>query len=149
MILPVKFTIIGPQKGFPRKIQACIPQKKSNLLISELGTFIYYRLLRDLFEDLSKFQRISNLTFCKPGLEDLCVTWNVIESMNSTEIEESIIDGLENLNRTHLNMYQDKYSIENSIPFEVDKNFKSTAELLRVFLKITIKRTEDLLLKTQ
>lgn len=103
-----------------------------------MGTFNYYHFLRDLFEDLSKFHRIGNLVFMKPGLEDLCISWTVLETMNKNELKESVVDGIENVNRIHLEKYKRKFNLINSVPFSIDKTAKNSEDLFQVTLKIEI-----------
>lgn len=142
MVFPVTFTIIQPEKGFPRSIKACVSSKESNEVLSNIGTFRYYQFLRDLFEDLSKFHRIGNLSFVKPGLENLCISWTVIETMSKDEVEESVIDGLENLNRTHIQKYKSKYSLSHSVPFRLSYDNVRKEDSFQVILKLDFHHTE-------
>jgi len=138
MNFPINFTIVQPQKGFPRRLKACITQIEGRKILSAMGTFRYYHFLRDLFEDLSKFQRIGNLVFMKPGLEDLCISWTVIETMNNNELKESVIDGIENVNRMHMEKYRSKFSLLNSVPFSIGKTTEHNEYAFQIILKIQI-----------
>ena len=132
MLFRIKLNLQPPERGNPRQITASIQYEDADFLKSHLGTFMYYHFLRDFFEDLSRFQREGEISFCKPGIGDLCITWNVSIDESAIEIRKKIRDGLEYASITSKSRYWEKYSMETSVGFfeEEGRTTKDTIEIL-------------------
>jgi len=88
-------------------------QKRSPKLKSILGPFRYFHFLQDLFEDLSKHQRTGEMSFSKPGLSDLCISWKIDDNVSSDSLFPTLIAGINRINNIRRNSYLRRYSIAN------------------------------------
>lgn len=93
------------------QINASVQHNHAGFLQSRLGAIRYYNFLRDFFEDLSEFNRTGNIAFCKPGIGDLCISWNVQSGFGIQDIRLAFKKGIESINTTRAQTYLKNYSI--------------------------------------
>ena len=123
MKFKIKLSLQQPENGNPRQVNAALTYNDSDLLKTHLGTFMYYHFLREFFEDVSRFQRIGDIAFCKPGLGDLCITWNVSTDIAIKDIKSAIINGLLFICTSEKQKYWEKYSIDTSLHYLNDDDY--------------------------
>jgi hypothetical protein len=111
MLFRIRFDLLQPKRGNPMQINASLHYENADFLKTQLGTFMYYHFLREFFEDISRFQRDGDIAFCKPGIGDLCITWNVPNDESHESIRDKIKEGLEYASLTEKQKYWDKYSM--------------------------------------
>ena len=121
MLFRIRFDLLQPERGNPMQINASLHYENADFLKTQLGTFMYYHFLRDFFEDISRFHRDGGIAFCKPGIGDLCITWNVSNYESHESIRNKIMEGLEHASVTEKQKYWEKYSMATTMTITKDK----------------------------
>ena len=121
MVFRIRLDVQQSERGNPRHVNATIYYQNADILKSQLGTFMYYHFLRDFFEDISRFHRDGDIAFCKPGIGDLCITWNVSDDESLESIRNKIKEGLEYASVTEKQKYWERYSMSSTMSFVKDE----------------------------
>ena len=119
MIFRIKLNTLYNQNGHPSQINASMYCESADDLKSHLGTFRYYHFLRDFFETFSTPFRRGEIGFCKPGLGDLCISWDLPGAMKVTGIREAIIEGISKVSKTNNGSLWNKYSLSSRFSFDL------------------------------
>ena len=76
--------------------------------LNQLGDHLFFKFLKDIFNEISASSRTGNISFSKYSEADLCISWDLKKNMEEEDFVHYLIDGIHKVNRLK-NTYLKRY----------------------------------------